>query len=394
MSGAIFPLAYGSEDLRLLTALGLGFLFGLALERGGFGNARKLAAQFYGHDMAVFKVMFTAIIVAMVGLFTFVEMGWMNLDGLFINPTFLGAQLTGGFVLGVGFLLSGLCPGTAIVSAASGRWDGLVAFAGITVGALAFILLVDWVPGLYALHTSGYLGRVLLPDVLGVSPLTLTFLVAVIAGAGFVGAERVEAIFQRRFGSVELTPRADPTGKFVLSGAVAAVAVLGSGFAVGSRAAPEVSIASLEPLALAEEIIDGTPGILILDLRVADDPERRIPGSYPAVVAEEAASLLATAPRGATVVLVLEDGTEPVIPDDWPRTVNYATLVDGFEGWNARVLTPVDPGDTQESRSWTDRQNQISAFFTGAAVQQSSAPPPPPTLSGGPSGGKPRGGGC
>ena len=130
MSQATFPLVFANDDMRLLTGLFLGFLFGFALERGGFGNARKLAAQFYGYDMAVFKVMFSAILVAMVGLFAFVKLGWMNLDGLFINPTFMGAQVVGGLMLGVGFLISGLCPGTAIVSAASGRWDGVVAFVG------------------------------------------------------------------------------------------------------------------------------------------------------------------------------------------------------------------------------------------------------------------------
>ena len=69
MSAAIFPLTFATEELRLLTGIVLGFLFGFALERAGFGNARKLAAQFYLNDMTVFKVMFTAILVAMVGLY-------------------------------------------------------------------------------------------------------------------------------------------------------------------------------------------------------------------------------------------------------------------------------------------------------------------------------------
>ena len=394
MNGATFPLAYASDDIRLLTALVLGFFFGLALERGGFGNARKLAAQFYGHDMAVFKVMFSAIIVAMVGLFTFVKLGWMNLDALYVNPTFTGAQVAGGLLLGVGFLISGLCPGTAIVSAASGRWDGVVAFVGITVGALVFILLVDWMPGLYALHTSGEMGRLLLPDLLGISPLALTFVVALVAGAGFLGAEKVERFFQKTYGMVELTPKTGPTGKFVLSGAVAAVAVIAVGLRAPAASPGPAEMATLAPLALAEEIIDGTPGLLILDLRPESDGQGRIPGSYPAADPEAAASLLATAARGTTVVLVVEGGTVPEIPADWPRTVDYATLENGFMGWSAQVLTPVEPGTTQEARAWASRQNQISAFFTGAAVQQSAAPPPPPAMSGGRSGNKPRGGGC
>jgi hypothetical protein len=394
MSESIFPLAFANEDFRLLTGLLLGFLFGFALERGGFGNARKLAAQFYGHDMAVFKVMFSAILVAMVGLFTFAKLGWMSLDGLFINPTFMGAQVVGGFLLGIGFLISGLCPGTAIVSAASGRWDGVVAFLGISIGAVAFIVLVDFMPPLYALYNSGSMGTSLLPDVFGMSPLTLTAIIAVGAGIAFVGAEKAEVLFRKKYGMVELTRLEGPTGKFILSGVVAALAVVGVGLQAASAGPAPVEMASLSPLALAEEIIEGTPGMMMLDLRAEGDIESRIPGSYPAADVEAALSLVAAAPFGSTVVLIGADGPLPAIPDDWPRTVNYASLEDGFAGWVRDVMTPVEAGRTQESRAWSNWQNQIAAFFSGTAAQLSDAPPPPPATSGGGSRKKPKGGGC
>ena len=44
----------------------IGFAFGFTLEMSGFGNSRKLAAQFYFTDLTVLKVMFTAIVTAMV----------------------------------------------------------------------------------------------------------------------------------------------------------------------------------------------------------------------------------------------------------------------------------------------------------------------------------------
>ena len=394
MSQTIFPWVFANDDFRLLSGLFLGFLFGFALERGGFGNARKLAAQFYGHDMAVFKVMFSAILVAMVGLFTFAKMGWVSLDMLFINPTFMGAQVVGGLLMGMGFLISGLCPGTAIVSAASGRWDGVVAFLGISLGAIGFLVMVDLVPGLHALHTSGFMGTSLLSDVSGLSPLTLTAIIAVGAAVAFIGAEKAEVIFRRKYGMVELTRKDGPTGKFILSGAVVVIAVVGIGMSAPATGPTSVEMASLSPLELAEEIIDRTPGLMILDLRSGDDVEGRIPRSYPASDPQAALNLLAAAPRGSTVVLVGEDGTVPAIPDDWPRTVKYATLEDGFPGWARDVLTPVEVGVTQDARAWASWQNQISAFFSGAAVQVSDAPPPPPALSGGRSGNKPRGGGC
>ena len=143
MSGAIFPLTFPTDDLRLLTGIIIGFGFGFVLERAGFGNARKLAGQFYLNDMTVFKVMFTAILVAMVGLYGLASLGLVDMSMIWINPTFIPAQAVGGFLLGVGFIMSGLCPGTSVVSMVSGRIDGWVTFAGIFLGIVLFTLTVD-----------------------------------------------------------------------------------------------------------------------------------------------------------------------------------------------------------------------------------------------------------
>ena len=79
--------------------------FGFVLERAGFGSARKLAAQFYFRDLTVFKVMFTAIVVGMFGIYFFNAFGWLDLELIYINPTFIWAQLIGGLILGVALTL-------------------------------------------------------------------------------------------------------------------------------------------------------------------------------------------------------------------------------------------------------------------------------------------------
>ena len=57
-----------ARDETVIVAVLLGFGFGFVLERAGFGRSTKLAAQFYFHDMTVFKVMFSAIVVALLGM--------------------------------------------------------------------------------------------------------------------------------------------------------------------------------------------------------------------------------------------------------------------------------------------------------------------------------------
>ena len=81
--------------------------FGFWLERAGFGYSRKLALQFYFKDMTVLKVMFTAIITGMIGLLFLSLFGWIDLNLVYINPTFLWPQILGGIILGFGFIIGG-----------------------------------------------------------------------------------------------------------------------------------------------------------------------------------------------------------------------------------------------------------------------------------------------
>ena len=91
----------------ILVYLAIGFGFGFALERAGFGNSRKLAAQFYLYDMTVLKVMFTAIVVAMVLVFWASALMRLDFDRIFVNPTYLWPGIIGGLLLGVGFVIGG-----------------------------------------------------------------------------------------------------------------------------------------------------------------------------------------------------------------------------------------------------------------------------------------------
>ena len=63
-----------------LVALLLGIGFGFVLESSGFGDSRKLAAQFYFTEMRVLKVMFTAIVTCMLLLVWTWSVGWLDFD--------------------------------------------------------------------------------------------------------------------------------------------------------------------------------------------------------------------------------------------------------------------------------------------------------------------------
>ena len=385
----LFPLVFEVEEFRLLTAIVLGFLFGFTLERAGFGNARKLAGQFYLNDMTVFKVMFTAILVAMVGLRAFAAFGWLDMTRMWINPTFMWAQVIGGFLLGVGFIMSGLCPGTSVVSAASGRIDGLVTFGGIFVGSFLFALLIDWVPGLEWLYkTAGSMGDSTLPQIFGAPTLVVVLAIVVMAGVAFIGAEKVEKHFQQQREPVELTPKATrrtPRLKFAVAGSLGVIAIVAIGATAPRIESPSIETAQVTPLELAEALIAGDPNLMVLDVRgELEEGEGRIPGSYAVVLDSTALAILDVAATSTKVVVYDRDGSISVVPGTWPRNLRYTVVRGGFSGWGAEVLTPSEAsGYGLAEREFILRQNQIAGFFSGAAVQSSVAAPPPAMSSGG-----------
>ena len=108
----------------------VGFGFGFILEMAGFGDTRKLAAQFYLKDMTVLKVMFTGIVVASLMLALASSFGLLDLHRVWVNPTFLWSEIAGGAIMGVGFVLGGFCPGTSLVAAATLKIDGMLFLVG------------------------------------------------------------------------------------------------------------------------------------------------------------------------------------------------------------------------------------------------------------------------
>jgi uncharacterized protein len=89
VSAPLYVAGDFGESTSLLVALTLGLAFGWLLESAGLGNARKLVGQFYLTDLTVFKVMFSAIITALLGVFWLSRLGVLDVDGVFLPETFV-----------------------------------------------------------------------------------------------------------------------------------------------------------------------------------------------------------------------------------------------------------------------------------------------------------------
>ncbi len=197
----------------------IGFGFGAVLEMAGFGDTRKLAAQFYLTDMTVLKVMFTAIAVAAVLLALASGFGLLDMSRVFVNPTYLPSEIAGGLIMGVGFVVGGFCPGTSLVAAATLKIDG----AMFVLGGLVGVFLFGETVGSYEpFWLSGNLGRFTLPEWLGLSTGATVLLIVLLALAAFAAASALE----RRFGPPRPTGVRRPRLAWAGAGALVAAALV------------------------------------------------------------------------------------------------------------------------------------------------------------------------
>lgn len=191
----LFPLPL-SELLGPIGAyvvyLLIGFFFGYVLEISGFGNSKKLAAQFYFKEMTVLKVMFTAIIVAMAGIFLATGLGLLDYNMIWVNPTYLWPGIVGGLIMGVGFIVGGFCPGTSLVAAATAKLDGIFFALGVLFGIFSFGESVSLFEDFFY---SSYMGRFTLMELFNASTGVIVLGVVLMALFMFWGGEKLEEIF-------------------------------------------------------------------------------------------------------------------------------------------------------------------------------------------------------
>jgi rhodanese-related sulfurtransferase len=184
-----------SEEFSLVIAFFLGIAFGFILEQAGFSSTKKLVGLFYGYDFTVLRVFFTAGITAMAGVLLMGHYGLLNLDVIYVNPTFLNSALIGGAIMGVGFIIGGFCPGTSVCALAIGKLDALAFVFGAILGVWGFI---ESFPMIENLYNANNMGMVRISDYFGMSNVAFGFLLAFIAIGAFVATWFIENLVNKR----------------------------------------------------------------------------------------------------------------------------------------------------------------------------------------------------
>lgn len=120
---------------KLLQGTILGFIFGFLLQKGGVAKYQVLEGQLLLTDFTVVKVMLSAILVAMIGIFVLHKNKKIQLH---VKPTKIGANVLGGLIFGVGFAFAGYCPGTGAAALGEGSISALIFMTGLVAGSYLF----------------------------------------------------------------------------------------------------------------------------------------------------------------------------------------------------------------------------------------------------------------
>jgi hypothetical protein len=180
--GPLIPQGIIPMGWDFVIALLLGIAFGFILEASGFSSSRNITGVFYGYNFVVLRVFFTAVVVAMIGLQYFDYFGWIDINQVYILPTYMGPMIVGSIIMGVGFILGGFCPGTSYTAIAIGKIDAMVFTAGLFIGIFLFS---EFFPLFEQFYTSGDMGQITIGEFFGISNTLFTAIFVVIAVVAF-----------------------------------------------------------------------------------------------------------------------------------------------------------------------------------------------------------------
>jgi hypothetical protein len=294
--------------------------------------------------MTVLKVMFGAIIVAMVLIFGATAFGLLDYNLIWVNPTYLWPGIVGGLIMGVGFIVGGFCPGTSLVAAATAKLDGLFFVLGVVFGIFLF---GETVENFNLFWNSSYLGRFTLPEWLGLPTGVVVLLVVLMALFMFWGAEKLEQAFGKK------DPSKAPKWRYGAAGALvlATVGLVAFGqptnadrwamIAEEKQAMLDAREVQIHPGELLDLIHDNGLKVVMLDVRDEADynlfhildaqhvPLEELPGKVPELHFE---------PENAVFVLMSND--ETAATEGWKLLVaesvpNVYLLEGGINNWIA-----------------------------------------------------------
>lgn len=170
---------------QLILGFIFGIVFGFLLQKGGVAKYHVLLGVLLLEDFTVVKVMVSAIIVGMVGVFSLNRLGLVELH---IKPTRFAANIIGGLLFGVGFALLGYCPGTGVAALGQGNYDAIAGIIGLLAGSYIYAELSA--PLGKTVEKWGDKGKLTIPEVLGIPTAAFVVVLAPVLALALFAIEK------------------------------------------------------------------------------------------------------------------------------------------------------------------------------------------------------------
>jgi uncharacterized membrane protein YedE/YeeE len=138
--------------MKLLLGLVIGMAIGAVMQLGGASSYRKILGSLLLKDLHVIKLILMTIAVTTVGIYALDLVSLAHMD---IKPTYIAGIVIAGLIFGVGFAVSGYCPGTCVLASAEGKTDAVFTLLGGLVGAALYAVVYPWMGSLIGFANFG-----------------------------------------------------------------------------------------------------------------------------------------------------------------------------------------------------------------------------------------------
>ncbi|NLV50327.1 MAG: YeeE/YedE family protein [Clostridiales bacterium] len=132
--------------LKKIGYLAAGIIFGFALSRSGASQYDFIYNMFTGVNLKLAFLMATAIVVGAIGMLILKALGNKDIKGTQIKISkkpFNKFTVIGGMVFGLGWAVSGACPGTVLAQIGEGKILSLPTFFGMIFGTYIYALVAE-----------------------------------------------------------------------------------------------------------------------------------------------------------------------------------------------------------------------------------------------------------